>query len=301
MAAISALPPALRASLSDPRLDEAQFTERCAEAYRLAYPGVRVAVLEPLHLRVETDIGEQFASFQNPWRAAPEARADAAWAQIRAHDATVELAAGRAVGELGEIVPLVRGEIDAAVGFIKAGKSDQVGERLAGDVWVVYAFDKPTVFAPVTDHDLDRLGVARPELRALALANMRARIPAWEGRLSDKLKVLMVRLPNGGGNFEASLLLDDNVCAELAKRLDGDMVAAVPTRDVLLLSGEKSAAGVEWIRREAARSFAAGDHPVSAQLFVRRGGGWERLPEPGLSTWLSSLFRKGPSSGRSSS
>lgn len=167
----------------------------------------------------------------------------------------------------------MRGEVDAAVQMIKQGKSKQIGEQLTGDIWVLYAFNKPTLFLPVQEEDLPRLKLERAQLRLTAVRNLEALLPDIEKK--GGAGTWMWILPDTGGNFEASLLLLDEPWGEFAQKLSGEVVVAVPARDLLFVTDSANEAGVKKVRALAEDAYARGDHPVSKQVLVRRGGKWE--------------------------
>ncbi|PTL83385.1 DUF1444 family protein [Vitiosangium sp. GDMCC 1.1324] len=267
------MPKELATRLSDAKIDEDRFTALCAEAVRAADPEATVSVVAPFKVAVTSQGAKLMVGFENPWRASPGSRAQAVWNHVQQLRDVVQASLGKVMGELSEIVPLVRGEVEASVQMIKAGKYNQIGERLAGDLWVIYAFNKPTHFMPVTDADLKRLKLERAQLRATALKNLRQQIPPVEKR--GGAGTWMFILPKTGGNFEASLLLFDELWDGKSTEKEGDFVVAVPARDILLVTGSRSKAGVEKVSALAAETFAGGDHPISKQVLIRRKGKWE--------------------------
>src|SRR5262249_34077605 len=64
----------------------------------------------------------------------------------------------------------------------------------------------------------------------------------------------------------------------LSQSVEGDIVAAVPSRDVVLLTGARSTDGIEWIKRKAHEIHEGGDHVVSQTLFRRVSGEWKLSP-----------------------
>lgn len=272
------MPKGLAVQLSDPKLDEARFTTLCAEVLRAVDPQATVSVVGPLRVAVASQGVEVAVGLENPWRAPPANRAEAVWTLAHRLKDAVQAALGKAVGEASEIVPLVRGEVDASVQMIKAGKYNQIGERLVGDLWTLYAFNKPTQFLPVTDADLQRLKIDRAKLRSMALANLRKQIPQVEKKGSAGSWMFI--LPEIGGNFEASLLLIDEMWDGKSGEVEGEFVVAVPARDLLFVTGARNQAGVQKVKALAADAFAKGDHPVSKQVLVRRKGRWETAETP---------------------
>ena len=81
----------------------------------------------------------------------------------------------------------------------------------------------------------------------------------------------------GDGNYDSSLLLLDKLWDEQAGSVRGDLVAAVPSRSVLLFTGSASPDGVGQLRKAVDEIFTTGDHVVSKALLIRRNGRWEEL------------------------
>jgi uncharacterized protein YtpQ (UPF0354 family) len=132
--------------------------------------------------------------------------------------------------------------------------------------------------SPVMESDLLRLGLEREQLRSTALKNLRQLAQGVERRVSGSTSMLI--LPYTGGSFEASLLLLDEIWEELEKEAQGELVAAVPTRDLLFVTDSHDKAGVSKVTAIAADAFAKGDHPVSEQVLIRRNGKWEPWVAP---------------------
>ena len=78
------------------------------------------------------------------------------------------------------------------------------------------------------------------------------------------------------GNYEASLLLFDDLWDGDIK-VDGDIVVAIPTRDVLLITGSKNEEGIARLREIVDQVTAEGTYTVSSTLFVYRKGVFRRF------------------------
>jgi uncharacterized protein YtpQ (UPF0354 family) len=109
------------------------------------------------------------------------------------------------------------------------------------------------------------------ELRGLAVTNLRRILKGVQSR-GDGTVIMLT----AGGSYEASLLLLDELWSKQARVVDGDVVASVPNRDVLLFTGSRSAAGIakicEMMARAGERQYA-----ISRTLLVRRAGRWQVL------------------------
>jgi uncharacterized protein YtpQ (UPF0354 family) len=83
-----------------------------------------------------------------------------------------------------------------------------------------------------------------------------------------------------GNDSKACLLLFDPLWDKLKTALPGDIVVAVPTRDILLVTSSESAEGLKVVREAIAESWKTDTtHRISEQLFVRRGAKWDVFRE----------------------
>lgn len=149
--------------------------------------------------------------------------------------------------------------------------ANQVGSiPFAGDVHVVFAFDAPSSMSFATAGALHELGVAADaSLLEKAKAVLRERLPPVE--LQRGPASCMVTC---GGTFEASAILFDDVVQQVRALFEGDLVALVPARDVLLFTGTRTPGGLEEIL-SAGRSIHEnqGNYLLSLQPLVRGADG----------------------------
>jgi hypothetical protein len=137
--------------------------------------------------------------------------------------------------------------------------------------------------------DLTRLGLTERTLRSRALHNLDAMLGGVS--LHGSFPALMVSF----GGIESSLLLADAFWERID--LPGDPVVAVPARDVLLITGSESVAGLAKARRCVERVHFAGTHHLLVRdLLERRGDRWvqydEAPPEVDDGTWEADRDRQ---------
>lgn len=142
--------------------------------------------------------------------------------------------------------------------------------HLAADLWVLYARFAPALTDFLADGDEHLLDVKPNELFELALDNLRSRLPPVQRHGKVGAEMLTC-----GGTFEASLLLYEDLWESLAEEISGDLVACVPSRDTVLLTGTAIPGGVERLRSAAQRILGENAHPLSGSLLRRTGEGWE--------------------------
>ncbi|MDJ0711782.1 MAG: DUF1444 family protein [Woeseiaceae bacterium] len=79
-----------------------------------------------------------------------------------------------------------------------------------------------------------------------------------------------------GGNFEASLLLVDDLWDETYSHVvKNDFVAVIPQRDILAFCDSESEVGKAQLVETIARIWPSEDHPLSDKLYRRVDRQWE--------------------------
>jgi hypothetical protein len=150
-----------------------------------------------------------------------------------------------------------------------------IREEYIGDLSVVYTFGPQFGRRIVTRADLDQMAMPPIALRRAALEHLE--VLASRAEFHGQPPALMLSFEG----LESSLLLATDIWQRLAGTVPGDLVVGVPARDVVVVTGSNSSAGLEKARRCVERVFFAGDENLlSRSLLVRRGGVWEPFDRP---------------------
>lgn len=147
-------------------------------------------------------------------------------------------------------------------------------EGLTGVLLVAYVFDLPDRFEYVTPRICERLGLGARDLRALAVRNLtRRRTKPQVIRGNEALAFRM------DGNLESSLLLVGHLWEQIGPQMPGDLIAAVPSRDTLAVTGSDVDGGIAVLTRSVDRVWRSSETRLllTKSLFVRRGDSWEQL------------------------
>jgi uncharacterized protein YtpQ (UPF0354 family) len=78
-----------------------------------------------------------------------------------------------------------------------------------------------------------------------------------------------------GDTYESSRLLFAESWAELAKRMHGKLLVAVPATDVVLYESASRKHAVEELTKAATEVASRANRPVSVAVFRWTPGGWE--------------------------
>jgi uncharacterized protein YtpQ (UPF0354 family) len=253
------------------------FTERVARAVLGAIPAAKVALSGDLQFVVRypngasatSDLGKAYQSYQHD----PEHLDDLVQAQVAALVEATGDDNGLPKLDRTRIVPIIKDrswfEAMARRGREQSPPQELVAEPLNGDLVVVYAENRLGTLRILSSRD--EVG-DRARLRELALTNLSRMLPKIEIRPGAD-GVLLI---SAGGEFDASLLLADNLWSSEKVKVDGDIVVAVPAKNALIVTGSNNAAGLARLRAAASR-FAAAPNGLTAALFVYRGGKFVRF------------------------
>jgi uncharacterized protein YtpQ (UPF0354 family) len=260
----------------DPPMDPTAFTEEVARRVRASVPAIDVKVVGELELAIDmTEDGGNRAFLHNAYQMyqgeSPKHRDDLIDRFVRSF---AEAAKGLERSPEA-IIPVVKdrawlAEIEASMRQMGKEGQAKVYEDLNDALVVVYAIDTPSNIAYLSPEELERLGVERDALRALAVRNLRGLLPGIEVQRGEKLNMV-----TADGNYEASLLLFSDLWAREREKLRGEPVAAVPARDLLLFADSADAEAVAQLRQLAAKMRAEAAYALTDRLFVLREDRWE--------------------------
>jgi len=168
-------------------------------------------------------------------------------------------------------------ERDAIVAMVKdleyvkstAPEAEMMSEHLCGDLWIVYAVDRPESIVTLGRKSMISAGISETELLNLAVTNLSRILPVVE-RHGEEPPFRLI----AGMGYDASLLLFDPMWDDLADTVDGQIVATVPSRDFLLYTGSSSMDGLKEIREQSRKVARSAPHRISESLIVREDGKW---------------------------
>jgi uncharacterized protein YtpQ (UPF0354 family) len=146
-------------------------------------------------------------------------------------------------------------------------------EPLVADLLVSYAFDLPGMFQMASGAAIAELGIRPDEARSLAVANLKRQLPQIGSADHGPIRRVVT-----GENLEACTLLAGPFWEQVAADMPGEVVVAVPSRDVLLFCSSRSTEGIALLRALSAEVLQKeSTHALTDRLFVWRGGLWEEF------------------------
>ena len=171
------------------------------------------------------------------------------------------------------VVPIVKSVdwLEEETPALQGSRDDYLQEPLNDQLVVVYASNESPRSRYLTARDAAMLRLDRGQLRALAAENLKRCVPPL--RLEQGRAVMMVV---AGGDYEASLLAAPDLWSSSVMP-DGDLVVAIPARDLLLVTGTRTPDGIAQLRDAASRLYPDASDRITPELFVLRDGKFSKL------------------------
>jgi len=135
---------------------------------------------------------------------------------------------------------------------------ENVHDAYNSELIVAYAEDSPKSIRYLTPSDLSAVNLAVADLRRLSVANLERILPEPE-----ILNLNGIYQVTAGGDYDASLLLLDSLWRSEKFQVNGEIVAAIPSRDRLLVTGSADVDGLAKIRQMVQGIMAQAPYRIS--------------------------------------
>jgi hypothetical protein len=264
--------PSWREEIAKDNLKREEFCRLYVAAILELCPGATLESLEPLdHFVVRVRNEPQTLYFDNLWRnyrSDPEGMVAAIERSARIFSSPPGKPGD--LPDKSSIVPLIKDN-----GYLDVARNKETGavpfahEHFVGDLWIVYAVDTPDAMKTLPIKDMKEMGLDPLQIKQLASENLRRIVPPIKRHGDGPVYMLAA-----GGDYEASLLLFDDVWEQMKELVTGDIVAAVPSRDVLLFTDSASKEGLEQMRASITEVLNSAGYLVSGTMLRRTGEKW---------------------------
>jgi len=263
-------------------MSESEFTESFIVKLSATAPDLSVQRKGALELAVSKDDEKQHTVFLDnaykSYRQAPENHNAIVDDYLQSLLETMS-ASGDETIETKSIVPVVK-DADYVAAMKRAlaesgqetEKFDLYYEPLNDDLIVLYAVDGEHNIKYLNGKEVASLAMERAALRKLAVANLDTQLPEVE-RLGPSGTYMVT----AGTIYGASLLLVDKVWEKGQFEVRGDIVVAVPSRDLLLVTGSQDSEALARLTEVVQEVVRDASYPITDQLFVRTNGQWVRF------------------------
>jgi uncharacterized protein YtpQ (UPF0354 family) len=136
---------------------------------------------------------------------------------------------------------------------------------------ILYAMDLPNNVRGLSESDLTDLGIARESLLEISMNNLMKIIPEIQVKGGNGLFMVMA-----GGTYESSLIFHHEIICKDNFKVNGDLVIAIPNRDVLLVTGSNDTQNIAKVAAIANQMFSENNYPISPYLFKEVDNKWQK-------------------------
>jgi uncharacterized protein YtpQ (UPF0354 family) len=265
-------------------LTPAQFTKEYADVFRNSLRGLKVEVVKDMELKVTAPDGLESTSFldnaYDTYKQDPKSKQEIIQRFVAAGLETIASMSQSEELDRKLIVPIIKDrpwlEETRKAMMDRGAKQipETVHEDLNSDLIILYAEDSPKNIRYFSPKDLEKARIDPKELRGLACENLKRLIPKIERNGANGLYML-----TAGGDYEASLLLFDSIWSDIKKEVRGDVVVAIPSRDLLIVTGSEDSQGIEKMKQIVQKASAEGSYRLTTKLFVFRDGKFEEFKQ----------------------
>jgi uncharacterized protein YtpQ (UPF0354 family) len=143
-------------------------------------------------------------------------------------------------------------------------------QRISEELYCFYAIRHSTGYEIVHHGHLETWGVRKNELFRIAMDNMRKQI-VGNLEIHGDAEGMMFTM---NGEFEAGLLMIDEIWEQLEEQTGDQLVISVPSRGVLVACGKSNFKASNPLQMVVKSIFRESDAPLSDKWFIRSEGQW---------------------------
>ena len=257
-----------------------QFTIDCVDAIKKAEPGLKIQLVRDLELKITSSEGREAQVFLDnaygTFKMNPQAKSEVIQKVVITSTASIAKEPDKI--DTTMIVPVIKDRpwlAETRQALLDRGAKEtpeHVYDDFSQELVILYALDSLHNIRYLTPHDLQEAKIDRKELRALAVKNLKRLLPKIEREGGNGIYMM-----TAGGDYEASLLLFDSIWNSGQIAVDGEIVVAIPTRDLLLVTGSHSTIGLGKMRQMVDEASKEGPYRLTKKLFVYRNGKFEEF------------------------
>ena len=130
------------------------------------------------------------------------------------------------------------------------------------DLVIMYGEDRDSSTSFLFDEDIDELNIERENLFDLSLENFKNIVTNIEKHGDSNIYMV-----TAGGTYEATLILWTELWTKETFPVNGEIIIAIPNRDLLLITGSEDRDGIDKLKEIAKESYESGSYEMSPHLY----------------------------------
>lgn len=250
------------------KLTELELTNRFADALTKRVPELEIETVSPLEITTSFNGSPGFKHFlDNLYTEYINEPKSLKPLLSKYLDGAVTLYLPDQPIDIDKILPVIKDSrfLDGLKEIDSDAEASHVFMRYNSDLFIFYAEDTEHTINYLTKEKLDDLGLTLEELGVKAIENL-SRILEIEKHGEDGNYMLVA-----GGTYESSAILLDIWSSENFP-VEGEITIAIPSRDLLLVTGNKNSKNLHKLYDVVEKLNRTGDHLVSNKLFELKNG-----------------------------
>ena len=173
--------------------------------------------------------------------------------------------------DLSKVFPIIKGKISTAEiadnKMDMSGTKDPISLELVDNLFIFFAIDKGEHFEYLNQSDLINCNKSIQEIRDLSITNLVRYYNEKGVSIEGDENMLMIKFDH---NMESSLLLIDTLWTQLIVKLQDNLVIAVPSREILLITKASNSNSIAQLKEGAIDLYASGRHKLTENLLLRK-------------------------------
>jgi uncharacterized protein YtpQ (UPF0354 family) len=258
-------------------VSERKFTEIYQDSLKRLHPEATYTIKQDLEIQVKSK-GIDFTHYLNNAYTSYKNEPDSLSATLDMYlKSSNDLYKAEEPIHKNKIVPVIKdaGYLDEIAITLNQNNSVKgpvklVYEKYNDKLVILYGEDGENGISYFTQDKFKESELTKDSLLPLALRNLDAVLPEIQRNGGEGVYMI-----TAGGNYEASLILLTDIWTKEKMPVDGQIIIAIPTRDMLLVTGSKNCNGISKIRKMALEAWKSGPYQLLPDLFIWNGKKFE--------------------------
>lgn len=267
------------------QMSEMEFTRYFVDHAAVAHKDLQFQIVQPLQVKSKALDGYELTAFLNnayaQYASSPDHLAFIIGSQVQSIKSQRDLLGSKTARSIFAVVKPADYLATVRRQLSQAGLGDKelplVFEQINDELYAFYVFDSDNGMRMITKKDLAELKVDEATLRSIATQNLGAYFDkkGLKVRRLEKIgsaKVYVVALDE---SYEASILLLNKYWGQHTFDVQGQIVAFVPARNMVLVTGAGDTEGMRVAGYLASAAFKEFGYAISPNGFVNEAGSWK--------------------------
>lgn len=169
--------------------------------------------------------------------------------------------------DLNLVFPIIKGKNSNGTTSGLENIEEPLNIEFVDNLFIYFAVDKGDSFAYLNKTDLKDLGIQLEELKARAIDNLIQSFNKKGVSIEGDENMLMIKFDQ---NMESSLLLVETLWTQVIAKLKENIIIAVPSRELLIITTESNKNAINQLREGAADLYSSGRYKLTQNLLIKR-------------------------------